>query len=226
MELLEIKAEPKNFRFDIGSLALIMIDLQLDFLEKNGFGDRMGYDVSILQKVIEPCSKVLKTAREMGLLVIHTREGFRPNLDDAAPFKLNRSFNGIGLGTEGPLGRALIRGEAGHDIVEELYPLSNESIIDKPGHGAFYSTDLDLILRNREIKQLIICGVTTENCIQSTAREAKDRGYQCLILEDCTASFVPEFHAASMLMFKSQGGLLGSVSDAESVIKTLSSLKK
>lgn len=222
MEFLEIKAEPQNFRFEIESLALIMIDMQADFLDKNGFGDRMGYDVSNLRHVIEPCSRILNAARKAGFLILHTREGFRPNLDDASPSKLNRSFKGVGLGTAGPLGRALIRGEPGHDIIEELYPLPTESVIDKPSHGAFYSTDLDLILRNRGIKQLIICGVTTENCIQSTVREAKDRGYQCLILEDCTASYVPEFHAASMMMFKSQGGLLGSVSNSGFVLETLS----
>lgn len=213
-----IKAEPNDFVFDPNSIALLMIDMQSDFLAKDGFGDRMGYDISLLRSVIIPCQQVLEAARKATLLVVHTREGFRSNLADASSSKLNRSFKGIGLGTKGPLGRALIRGEAGHDIIEELYPLPDESVVDKPGHGAFFATDLDLILRNRDIKQLIICGVTTENCIQSTAREAKDRGYRCLVLEDCTASYVPELHNASIEMLKSQGGLLGTVSNATNVL--------
>lgn len=224
MKNLNFEADPSPFEFQPETLVLLMIDMQRDFLDPGGFGDRMGYDISLLRCTIEPCQRVLEAARKAGILVIHTREGFRPNLQDASPSKLNRSFHGIGLGTAGPLGRALVRGEPGHDLIPELYPNPNESVIDKPGHGAFYSTDLDLILRNRGINQLVICGVTTENCIHSTAREAKDRGYRCAVLEDCTASYIPELYRAGILMLKSQGGLLGWVSNSAAVVKVLNTL--
>jgi biuret amidohydrolase len=224
MTFVAFEADPAPFEFEPRSLALLMIDMQRDFLEKEGFGDRMGYDFKLLRLVIEPCRSVLEAARKAGILVIHTREGFRPNLDDASPSKLNRSYNGVGIGTPGPLGRALVRGEPGHDIIPELKPLPTETVVDKPGHGAFYATDLDLILRNRGINQLLVCGVTTENCIQSTLREAKDRGYPSLLLEDCTASYVPELYRASLLMLRSQGGLLGWVSNSHAVVRVLETL--
>lgn len=219
-----IKAEPHDFPLDPAATALLMIDMQRDFLDEGGFGDRMGYDISLLRKTIAPNRQILEASRKAGLLIIHTREGFRPDLTDASPSKLNRSFENVGLGSEGPLGRALIRGEDGHDIIAELYPLPHEPIIDKPGHGAFFATELDLILRNHDIKRLIICGVTTENCVHSTAREAKDRGYECLILEDCVASYVPEFQRVGIDMFRSQGGLLGRVSTSQDVLTALRSI--
>ena len=224
MTALSIRAEPYEFAFDPATTAFLLIDMQRDFLEKDGFGDRMGYDVSLLRTTIRPNQAVLDCARKTEMLIIHTREGFRPDLTDASPSKLNRSFKGVGLGSEGPLGRALVRGERGHDIVEELYPLPHEPVIDKPGHGAFYATELNLILSNHGIKRLIVAGVTTENCIHSTVREAKDRGYECLVLEDCVASYVPELQKAGIEMFKSQGGLLGRVSNSREVIKALSEL--
>ena len=226
MTPITIQAEPLGFPFDPATTALLMIDMQRDFLEEGGFGDRMGYDVNLLRKTIEPNRKILDAARRAGLLIIHTREGFRPDLTDASPSKLNRSYEEVGLGSEGPLGRALVRGERGHDIIEELYPVAGEPVIDKPGHGAFYATELDLILRNRDIKRLIICGVTTENCIHSTAREAKDRGYACLVLEDCVASYVPEFQRVGIDMFRSQGGLLGKVSTSKHVLEALEQVKQ
>jgi biuret amidohydrolase len=226
MTPLSFEADPYPFEFTPQSVALLMIDMQRDFLDPDGFGDRMGYDISLLRRTIEPCLRVLNAARKAGILVIHTREGFRPNLADASPSKLNRSFKGVGLGIPGPLGRALVRGEPGHDIIPELYPLPTESVVDKPGHGAFYSTDLDLILRNRGINQLIVCGVTTENCIHSTIREAKDRGYRSLLLEDCTGSFVPEFYRVGVSMIRSQGGLLGWVSTSDAVVRVLETLNQ
>lgn len=226
MNTLFFDSDPAPFDFQPESLALVMIDMQRDFLDAGGFGDRMGYDVSLLRRIVEPCQRVLEAARQAGILVVHTREGFRTNLLDASPAKLNRSFNDVGIGSEGPLGRALVRGEPGHDLIPELYPLPAETVVDKPGHGAFYSTDIDLIFRNQGINQILLCGVTTENCVQSTAREAKDRGYRCLILEDCTASYLPELYQASILMWKSQGGLLGRVSNSEAVISVLQTLTK
>lgn len=221
MSTRSIQAEPHDFPFDRGTTALLLIDMQRDFLDEGGFGDRMGYDISLLRRTIAPNRQLLDAARKAGLLIIHTREGFRPDLTDASPSKLNRSFEDVGLGSKGPLGRALIRGEEGHDIIAELYPLPDEPVIDKPGHGAFFATELDLILRNHDIKRLVICGVTTENCIHSTAREAKDRGYECLVLEDCVASYVPEFQRVGIEMFKSQGGLLGRVSTSAHVLEVL-----
>ena len=224
MTVHNIEADPGSFEFHTEFTALLMIDMQRDFLEKGGFGDLLGYDVSVVHSTIEPCKQVLETARQAGLFILHTREGFRPDLSDAAPSKLGRNYNNIGIGASGPLGRVLVRGEAGHDIVPELYPLPGEPVIDKPGHGAFYATDLHLILGNRGVKSLIVCGVTTEVCVHSTVREAKDRGYECLILEDCIGSYSPEFQRVGLEMFKSQGGLLGKVSNSLEVIKVLGKL--
>ena len=216
-----IEADPYPLLVNMKSTALLLIDMQRDFLEPGGFGETLGNDVSLLRRTIEPCQDVLKAARDLGLSVIHTREGHRPDLTDAPPSKLARGKLETGIGDDGPMGRILIRGEIGHDIIPELAPNLGEPIIDKPGKGAFYETDLHLILQNRGIKTLIVCGVTTEVCVHTTVREANDRGYECLVLEDCVGSYFPEFQRVGIEMIKAQGGIFGWVSDSSSVISAL-----
>jgi len=216
-----VNAEPYAFEFDPKTTALVMIDFQRDFVEPGGFGEALGNDVSLLRRAVGPAERVLKACRDKGLLVIHTREGHRPDLADCPPAKKARGKLKTGIGDPGPMGRILVRGEYGHDIVKELYPQAGEPVVDKPGKGAFYATDLDAILKNRGIKQLVTCGVTTEVCVQTTVREANDRGYDCLVLEDCVASYFPEFQEAALKMVKAQGGIFGWVSDSKRFLRTL-----
>ena len=215
-----LEAQPFAYSFDPATTALVMIDMQRDFVEPHGFGEALGNDVSLLRRAIEPCTRLLEAARQAGLLIVHTREGHRADLSNCPAAKLTRGGKTF-IGQQGSMGRILIQGEPGHDIIPELYPLSGEPIIDKPGKGAFYATDLHLILQARGIKSLIICGVTTEVCVQTTAREANDRGYEVLIPEDCSASYFPEFHRAALEMIKAQGAIVGWVSDADAVINAL-----
>jgi nicotinamidase-related amidase len=217
----KIQAEPYEFDFDLGSTALLMIDMQRDFVEPGGFGETLGNDVSLLRSSIEPCKDLLETARKVGLFVIHTREGHRPDLADLQPAKRDRGNPTMKIGDVGPMGRVLVRGEPGHDLIPELAPVAGEPVIDKPGKGAFYETDLLGILRNRDIKTLIVCGVTTEVCVHTTVREANDRGFNALVPEDCTASYFPEFKRVALEMVKAQGGIFGWVSDSDRVIKGL-----
>jgi nicotinamidase-related amidase len=219
-----IDAEPLPYECDLENTGLLIIDMQRDFLDLDGFGHRMGYDASQLRQVIAPIQTVLASARSVGLFTIYTREGFRPDLSNLAPTKRRRSYNEIGIGCSGPLGRALIQGEPGFDIIAELHPQPGEPIIDKPGHGAFYATDLEAILHARRIWSLIICGVVTEVCVQSTLREAKDRGYDCLTLEDCVSSYYPVFKQASLEMIKAQNGVFGGVSTSQKVIHAINEL--
>jgi nicotinamidase-related amidase len=221
MTILALEAQPYEYRFDPKTTALIIIDMQRDFLEPGGFAESLGDDVSKLRRAIEPLKKVLKAARDSKMLIIHTREGHRPDLSDAPPAKLARGHAKFKIGDIGPMGRILIRGEPGHDIISELYPHEGEPIIDKPGKGSFYQTDLSLILQNKSIKTLIICGVTTEVCVHTTMRDGNDRGYECCILEDCVASYFPDFHKASIELTKAQGGIFGWVSDSSKLIKAL-----
>jgi nicotinamidase-related amidase len=164
---------------------------------------------------------VLAKAREIGMLVIHTREGHRPDLTDCPPAKLNRGGKTF-IGEAGPMGRILVRGEKGHDIIDQLYPIDGEPVIDKPGKGSFHATDLAQILSDRGIKTLVVCGVTTEVCVHTTVREANDRGYECLVLSDCVASYFPEFQRVALEMIKAQGGIFGWVSDADEFIAATS----
>lgn len=224
MPKLQIEAEPYKFEFDPAATALIIIDMQRDFLEPGGFGEMLGNNVSLLRSAIEPTANLLEAARAVGMLVIHTREGHRPDLTDAPPAKLARGRLSCGIGDAGPMGRVLIRGEYGHDIIPELYPLPSEPVIDKSGKGAFYGTDLGLILNNRGIQSLIICGVTTEVCVHTTVREANDCGYECLVPEDCVGSYFPEFQQVGLKMIKAQGGIFGWVSQSTHVIQALKSL--
>lgn len=217
-----IQAQPFDFEFDPSTTALLMIDMQRDFVEPKGFGEMLGNDVSLVRRCIAPCVRVLAAARQAGLFVIHTREGHRPDLSDCLPAKLTRGGKTF-IGEAGPMGRILVRGEYGHDIIPELYPIEGEPIIDKPGKGAFFDTDLGLILRTRGIQSLIVCGVTTEVCVQTTAREANDRGFEVLVPEDCCASYFPEFHRVTLEMIKAQGAIVGWISDAAHVVDALSS---
>jgi nicotinamidase-related amidase len=221
MPLVTIAAEPEPVALDLAKTALIIIDMQRDFLEPGGFGETLGNDVSRLAASVEPCRKVLDAARRHGLLVIHTREGHRPDLSDAPPAKVERGAPSLRIGAAGPMGRILIRGEPGHDIVAALYPASGEPVIDKPGKGAFYQTELELMLRNRGIENLLVCGVTTEVCVNTTVREANDRGYRCVVLSDGCASYFPHFHEAGLAMIKAQGGIFGWVSDSASALAAL-----
>jgi nicotinamidase-related amidase len=219
--MLPVPAEPYPYSLEPAKAALVIIDMQRDFLEPGGFGDVLGNDVSLLRRAVGPIAAVLAAARQAGMLVIHTREGHRPDLADLAPAKKARGNLVCGIGDAGPMGRILVRGEPGHDLIAELAPLEGEPVIDKPGKGAFYATDLGTILHNHGIRQLIVCGVTTEVCVNTTVREANDRGFDCLVLEDCVASYFPDFHASALAMIKAQGGIFGWVSSSASLLPAL-----
>jgi len=218
--LTDLHAEPAPVSFELDHTALLIIDMQRDFLEPGGFGAALGNDVSLLRAAVEPCRAVLAAARKAGITVIHTREGHRPDLSDAPRLKVERGDPALRIGAAGPMGRILVRGEPGHDIISELYPAPGEPVIDKPGKGAFCQTDLELILRNRGIETLLVCGVTTEVCVNTTVREANDRGFRCIVLSDCCASYFPEFHQAGLAMIKAQGGIFGWVSASQHVLKS------
>jgi biuret amidohydrolase len=224
MRSVKFTAEPDPLSVDLDKAALVIIDMQRDFLEPGGFGEALGNDVSRLQAAVAPCRDVLAAARRLGMLVIHTREGHRPDLSDAPPHKVERGDPKNRIGASGPMGRILVRGEPGHDIIPELYPLPSEPVIDKPGKGAFYQTDLELMLRNRGIDTLFVCGVTTEVCVNTTVREANDRGFRCIVLSDCCASYFPQFHEAGLAMIKAQGGIFGSVAGSQPLLKSLAAL--
>jgi len=219
-----IKAEPYDFEFDPRTTALAMIDFQRDFVYPGGFGEALGNDTSLLMKAVPPAEKVLKAVRERGIFVVHTREGHRPDLSDLADAKKERGHLKTGIGDKGPMGRILVRGEYGHDIVDELKPLPGEPVVDKPGKGAFYATDLDTILKTRGIRSLIVCGVTTEVCVNTTVREANDRGYDAVVLSDCVGSYFPEFQRVALEMIKAQGGIFGWVSDSAKAIDALAKI--
>jgi nicotinamidase-related amidase len=218
MGLIEIPAEPEPITIDPSKTAVVIIDMQRDFLEPGGFGESLGNDVSLLKRAVEPCQALLSLSRRIGLLVVHTREGHRPDLSDAPRAKVERGEPSLRIGAPGPMGRILIRGEAGHDIVPELYPIAGEPVIDKPGKGAFYATDLHSILQNRGIESLIVCGVTTEVCVHTTVREANDRGYRCIVPGDCCGSYFPEFHEVGLRMIQAQGGIFGWVTDSQRLL--------
>ncbi len=213
--MAKVDAEPYEFDFEPKRCALVIIDMQRDFVDPGGFGEALGNDVSLLRKAIAPTKKVLDAARKRNMLVIHTREGHRQDLSDLPQSKKLRGKLKAGIGDPGPMGRILVRGEYGHDIVDELKPAPGEPVVDKPGKGAFYATDLDSMLHNRGIRQLVVCGVTTEVCVNTSVREANDRGYDCLVLEDCVGSYFPEFQVAALNMIKAQGGIFGWVSDSK-----------
>jgi biuret amidohydrolase len=216
-----VPAVPYEFALDPATTALVIIDMQRDFLEPGGFGSLLGNDVSLLQRTIAPLQEVLAAARATGMTVIHTREGHRPDLTDAPPAKLARGHLTCGIGDPGPFGRILVRGEHGHDIIDELAPAEGEPVLDKPGKGAFYATDLELLLRNRGITRLIVTGVTTEVCVHTTVREANDRGFECLVLSDCVGSYFPAFHEVGLQMIAAQGGIFGWVAASPELLAAL-----
>jgi nicotinamidase-related amidase len=214
-------AEPEPIDLDWSKTALVIIDMQRDFMEPGGFGETLGNDVSQLARAVQPIGAVLQAARDMGMLVIHTREGHLPDLSDAPPAKVERGAPSLRIGDPGPMGRILIRGEAGHDIIKELYPLDSEIVIDKPGKGAFYATELGDTLKKYGIDNLLVCGVTTEVCVNTTVREANDRGYRCVVISDGCASYFPEFHEMGLKMIKAQGGIFGWVANSAAVLKAM-----
>jgi nicotinamidase-related amidase len=205
-------------------VCLLLIDFQNDFLCRDGFGESLGNEPSKLRHIIFPTTRVLTSFRQKGLPVIFTREGHRSNLSDVSSAKVGC---GTLIGSRGRYGRSMVRGQWGNDVISELKPLSDgsETIIDKPGKGSFYQTDLELVLKNLHVDTLIICGVTTEICVHSTVREASDRGFKCIVLEDCTASYFEEFHRVGLDMISAQGGILGSISDSTSVSESIESIE-
>jgi nicotinamidase-related amidase len=216
-----IFAAPEPIEFDWAKTALLIIDMQRDFMEPGGFGETLGNDVSLLARAVKPIAAVLAAARDTGILVVHTREGHLPDLSDAPPAKVQRGAPSLRIGDPGPMGRILVRGEAGHDIIPELYPRPGEIVIDKPGKGAFYATELGDILQKHGIENLLVCGVTTEVCVNTTVREANDRGYRCVVISDGCASYFPEFHEMGLKMIKAQGGIFGWVADSAAVLEAI-----
>ena len=212
-----VPALPYPFTFDPATTALVVIDMQRDFLEPGGFGESLGNDVEQLRRTIAPTEALLAGCRELGLLIIHTREGHVPDLSDCPPAKLKRGKPSMRIGDPGPRGRILIRGEEGHDIIDELAPAPGEPVIDKPGKGAFYATGLGDLLADKGITSLVVVGVTTEVCVHTTVREANDRGYECLVLSDCVGSYFPEFQRVGLEMIAAQGGIFGWVADSTAV---------
>jgi nicotinamidase-related amidase len=216
-----IPAAPYPFALHPATTALVIIDMQRDFLLPGGFGALLGNDVSLLTKVIEPLAGVLAAARAAGMLVVHTREGHRPDLSDCPPSKLARGRLDTPIGSVGPNGRILVRGEVGHGIIDELAPIDGEVVLDKPGKGAFYATDLELLLRNAQITSLVVTGVTTEVCVHTTVREGNDRGFECLVLSDCVGSYFPEFQEVGLKMIAAQGGIFGWVTSSQELLAHL-----
>ncbi len=204
-----VKAQPYDYTFETGRTALIVIDMQRDFIEPGGFGAALGNDVSQLDAVVPVVAQLLAWARSCELMVIHTRESHQADLSDCPASKLLRGNASPRIGDAGPMGRILIRGEPGNEIVAAVAPLAGEVVIDKPGKGAFYGTDLHAQLQERVISHLLFAGVTTEVCVQSSMREANDRGYECLLIEDATASYFPHFKQATLAMMRAQGGIVG-----------------
>jgi nicotinamidase-related amidase len=221
--MVMLSAQPQAIEFDVARTALVIIDMQRDFLEPGGFGETLGNDVSLLRDAIAPCGAVLAAARGAGMLVVHTREGHLPDLSDAPPAKIQRGQPSKRIGDYGPMGRILIRGEPGHDIIPELYPRVGEIVIDKPGKGAFYATEFGAVLQQHKIDTLLVCGVTTEVCVHTTVREGNDRGYRCVVLADCCASYFPEFHEAGLRMVRAQGGIFGWVSASHPFLSAINS---
>ena len=216
-----IPAQPYDYHFDPAHLALLIIDMQRDFIEPGGFGAALGNDVRRLTSCVPAVAKLLHAFRERRLPVIHTKECHRPDLADCPPAKRNRGHGPLRIGDSGPMGRILIYGEPGNDFVPELRPRPSEVVIAKPGKGAFYATHLHEELQCRGITHLLLTGVTTEVCVQTTMREANDRGYECLLVEDGTESYFPEFKAATLAMIRAQGGIVGWTATSEQVLTAL-----
>lgn len=218
-----INAQPFDFEFKNSEIALIVIDMQRDFMEPGGFGETLGNDVSLLRSSIPKTKELLEGFRALGLPIIHTRECHKTDLSDLPIAKRDRGNPSLRIGDEGPMGRILVAGEPGADIIPELYPINGEFVIDKPGKGAFYQTDLPQILAKIGIKQLVFAGVTTEVCVQTTMREANDRGFDCILATDATESYFPEFKKSAIDMIKAQGAIVGWVSSVDEILEGLKS---
>ena len=221
LNTLSVPAQPFSFTFSVASTALVIIDMQRDFCEPGGFGETLGNDVSLLSAIVPTCQAVLAAWRIAGGLVVHTREAHRADLSDCPPAKRNRGNPSLRIGDVGPMGRILVAGEPGNQIIAELAPIAGEIVIDKPGKGAFYATDLQEQLKKRGVTHLVLMGVTTEVCVQSTMREANDRGYDCLLLADCTESYCPHFKTATLQMMHDQGGIVGWTGDSGALLPFL-----
>ena len=225
MAQLTVNASPRPFSFDVARSALLVIDMQSDFCAPGGYMDHAGADIALMRRPIEPIRVLLKEVRRVGLQVIFTREGHRPNLETAPPSFMERTkFAGHPIGKPGPLGRLLVRGERGHDVIDELKPLAHETIIDKPGKGAFYATDLETILRQREVSHLIFTGLTTNCCVESTIREANDRGFRNLILTDCVSASSEQLHASALHGMTYLGGLFAVAATSRDLLGALAGL--
>ena len=219
--MTSIDAKPYPYVLPNQPPALIIIDMQRDFIEEGGFGSALGNDVTLLQKIVPTVANVLETARRLGMVIIHTREAHKPNLSDCPPAKRLRGNCQIKIGDEGPMGRLLVDGEPGNEILPALKPKPGEYDLAKPGKGAFYATPLQDILQEHQITHLLFAGVTTEVCVQTTMREANDRGYECLLIEDATESYFPEFKQATLDMITAQGGIVGWTAPSAAVIQAL-----
>lgn len=219
------EANPFPYEFHVSRTALVLIDMQRDFIEPGGFGETLGNDVSLLEAIVPATKAVLHAWRQAGGLVVHTREAHKADLSDCPPAKRNRGNPTLCIGDEGPMGRILVAGEPGNQIVEALAPVEGEVVIDKPGKGAFYATGLHELLQARGITHLLFGGVTTEVCVQTSMREANDRGYDCLLLEDCTESYFPAFKAATLDMVRAQGGIVGWTAPGTALLSALKSLR-
>jgi nicotinamidase-related amidase len=218
----DIMAEPFAFPARTAELALLVIDMQRDFAEPGGFGASLGNDVSRITKIVPDVKRLIQGFRDAGLPVIHTMECHRPDLSDLPPAKRNRGNPSLKIGDLGPMGRVLIAGEAGTAILPELAPIAGELVIEKPGKGAFYATELGTLLKDRGITQLVFAGVTTEVCVQTTMREANDRGYECLLAEEATESYFPEFKAAAIAMIRAQGAIVGWTAHVDDILEAIS----
>ncbi|HEX6703449.1 MAG TPA: cysteine hydrolase [Albitalea sp.] len=219
--MLTIDAQPFTYRFELAHTALVIIDMQRDFIEPGGFGETLGNDVTRLQDIVPTARRVLEAWRAAGGWVVHTREAHAPDLSDCPPSKRLRGQPRLRIGDAGPMGRILVRGEPGSQIVPELAPREGELVVDKPGKGAFHATRLEWLLRRQHVTHLLFMGVTTEVCVQTTMREANDRGFDCLLIEDATESYFPAFKAATLAMLTAQGAIVGWTAQAESVIGSL-----
>lgn len=221
-----IAAQPYEYELPVNSqIALIVIDMQRDFLELGGFGEALGNNVQLTQAIVPTVKQLLEGCRSLNLPIFHTQEGHKPDLSDCPKSKLKRGRGGLTIGDPGKLGRILILGEPGNEIIPELAPMPGEVLIPKPGKGAFYNTDLEMQLIARNVTHLLIAGVTTEVCVQTTMREANDRGYECLLVEDATESYFPEFKQATLEMVRAQGGIVGWTAKTDAVLQGLRSWK-
>jgi len=218
---MQVAAQPFPYRFDVARTALVLIDMQRDFIEPGGFGETLGNNVALLEAIVPATQKTLQAWRAAGGLVVHTREAHKADLSDCPPAKRLRGNPSLRIGDEGPMGRILVAGEPGNQIIDALAPVDGELVIDKPGKGAFYATGLHEMFQQRGITHLLFGGVTTEVCVQTSMREANDRGYDCLLLEDCTESYFPAFKAAAVEMMRAQGAIVGSSAPSTALLAAL-----